>query len=808
MGKIWGNDYAIGTGTSTTAFMSKDTYGPLIPVWAVKAKVHNSTFSSIFRYELIDGFGSKVERAYRYASDEANYTRGLLNHTIVTDAIGLPEVKAHLEDLHGTAVYINYHHLAPCNLYHAVMHYLVQEHGYHSITGYCAVDSLANAYPTYIEHIGIRVSVPVDAEAPDLDALEIWSSTRIASQQQWDNPFKGDERYSTSALPLQVTVKFAFLGTTPRPGSPTALDWEANGIPDDLIITSMELDAQDPKANAYDFEFMFVNTGIPIDDFVYRYSVVLGESDLNIDPANDYFHTCYRLVNEPISGDRYFTHAIDAGTLPELESTVDTTSNPGSFFPLIFFRENFQNIADENNAGTPEYDQAKALTKQMGFDYQQLADMVFDPENPEGVGDVSQAFMIFGIPLDTNSDLGVQYLIDFFRWLEIGTQAGRRASINTETQEIAVLKNTSSQSIIFSEGKAAIHFQFKGIASSMHAGNFSYTVSDTETRGAKVGEYSMREYTITYRYTTTQLSNDVEVTRQQSKQIPVMEFRKQITQTQYLIVAVAEPYYMYKLTDASGNHTSYARVAEYKDMLIPLGHDFTAKMSFIERQKLYSESLHVQINSYKKEKLSWYQSSNFGKFMTAFAIVVTAISLGTAAPEMAATYAALAASTNAIVAVIIIGFIVAAKQFVLSKLFEILVKEIGADWGFIGSIILAAIAAFSLYNGNPSSTNLMTAATSLQSASETVLGDDIAEYEEILAAIAEASDTLQERYEEYLEGKENKSLEQFGLLSRNYDYESPEQFYQRKMMGAYTPELLVRGPELYFESALQLTTFN
>lgn len=812
MGKLWGNEYAIATGTSTGQFFDdSETESPwkLAPLTAA---INDVSVARVFRREIMTGLGARIERAYQIAADGEHFTNGLLNHTLLSGTVGASETKAYLQStLSGQAISLEYHHMAPLNLAHVGHEYLATTQGYTPWTNISSVQSAFQGFPTYLEHMELVLRHEPGADMPPVQEMPEWEVAPSQLNLPWANPYTNYEHYPswvyTTTTATVIRLHFAWMGDTPMAGTPTALDWEANGIPE--LAVPPDTSIAGIESIGYSFAAAFGATTANEEDFIRRYTINVSLSSLGYVQDKDYFQTKYlRNLSGHLVLD-YFTHATDAGTIPSIEDTINLEASTPTFFPLIFMRRDFETLADASNAEVTEYIENKKVCELIGFDYQKFASSILGDDEVD-VSAISQAFFMFGIPISSEKQIGKRYLYEFFYWLNLNNTDRSTLGYyldgdwyNDDAQEHKVIH--------FTDSSAHIRLEYIGTASTLQTGNLS------GTSVSPVGYCESELLVQTQKYRIRRKIHDVWETSVGTRGINVWAFRKQVSTNRYREVLIAEPLLSYRLVDTQGGNEQYAFVTDDADLLIPLSHELVIEYFHgTEKTQLYAESLHTQINSYTKEKLSWYQTANFARVLKIAAIAITVYSLGTMGPQVQGTYAAILAfigstSTLAITtAIILTALFYYGLQYGLSKIFSLAVEEIGGKWGNIGAVILAVVAAYGIYTGNPDTRYWVMAANGFQEASAVQLEEDIIRFDQDLQLLAEEEDVLsdiQKTLNDELAVRENM-MRAVGLKSVNNPFESASEYYARTSSGTAGIAVSVNSAELFLQTSLMLPTPN
>jgi hypothetical protein len=103
--------------------------------------------------------------------------------------------------------------------------------------------------------------------------------------------------------------------------------------------------------------------------------------------------------------------------------------------------------------------------------------------------------------------------------------------------------------------------------------------------------------------------------------------------------------------------------------------------------------MHFVMNARVTETVKWYETGIFQIFLFAVAVVITIFSGGTQAWILA-----VGAGTQAVVLLILEAILtVLVSQLVVSKAFEIVIKELGYEVGVILSVVAFVVAGYGNY---------------------------------------------------------------------------------------------------------------
>ena len=817
MSWLFGNEYRISTSTTAYPLFTGDQLASPWGHLPLEAMTHDASIVDVFKKELATGIGNRIERAFKYAKryeefplidgydSNKGYDRGLVKHTALGTSVGFAETKTHLENLHQMQVSLDYYHVCPLNLEHVGHAYLNEVQGYSTLTNISTVQSGYHGHPVYLEHMGLELAVDVGVSVPDASELPEWQVPPNQLYTYWDNPFAETQSWVVSTTGnTEIVLRFAYLGSTPKAGSPTATRWALNGIPANALVPDTTV--ADFEKNGYHWGVTYGQTDADIEDFIYRYTVRVGAESLGFDQDKEYFHAKYYTNLTGTKVVNYFTHATDAGSIPELESTTSLSEDIGEFFPVVFFRENFRTLADESLADTRAYIQSANFCRRLKIDYQLYGDSLLGEMPEDQLAGISQAFIKFGIPVTSETDVGKRYLFEFFYWLALSNPdpAGKGyysegVWYNDDLEERKV--------IVFTESSMVQRLEYTGISTRLVAGNIGQSNTAINQCDSVLLQHTQRYLSreLQDRHADTSVWQTIERTRN----IPVWRYRKQVTATHYREVLVASPQMSYLLTDSAGGNAQNAYVTESEHVIVPLSYPLVKKhFKALKKQRLYLESVHVQMNSYDRTKLEWYQTERFRLIMLAVSVVIIVASAGTMTAQVYGTYTTILAAVGGVTAaaVVLTALVYIGAQYGIDKIFEYTAKKLGSDNAEIATALLAVYAAYSAAKGDPSATKWATASTSMLKASNAEWQGEAQARADELKKILEEDEELREFQQELTDESNRKNLlmEVSGLIPSGNAFEKPEDFYTRTLSGTKGPEVTLNQPALYYKTALRL----
>lgn len=754
---------------------------------------------------MTNSIGIRTEQMYTYA--KAKYPHGLPKARVYSVADGKAVVLAKLAQEVGNNT-TSYYHFGPLNNLHAGWMTVCSAYGYLSSTNELPRLSEAKGYPVYLKDL---VSVVKDATLVERanGSLDQWGPAANAGSVPHQVAFPVALQTVQEPTPLRVDA------TAEGDSVTLSYVWE---VPTTTIVTpattqvingvSTQIPAVTVTRNLLHTEEVTLPTFVPEENY-------------------DYFQVRY--IKDTNAG--YWLYRLGAGGHPEVDAIFDSTySTPGEFLPNIYFRH--LSKSQDVDKTSVAYKTSKKMAKYLGVDYQTMIEAIH--ENPD-IAQVDQALLSFAVPANTANALEQQYLFAFFDKLYL-------SSGSSTAQDSWELGNVGSGSVEDGGGiyRELNHYEL-AVAKLLDKNKSTLirvTIEDALLKTglscqgifkrkkagviAAVGEYTSSFVTenITYSYTTNVITGyepggtwEVPGTPIYSEDVqkllrPVDSYvyRKQLTSNVYEEIQVYDlkmTYYMWG---------GYSTLGDNLDaiLLVPVDYAIVKKYPLLEREALYTRSLHYVFNSRVVTKVSWYQKELIGDLLKAAAIIWTVVTLGAdggAAYSAAIAIGATVGQAALIAAVVVLGGIL--TSLVIVEGLQLFVKLIGADIAFIAAVIATIYGGFKAMEagsitGAPWATELLQLGNGLASAVSSTIADAM----QALTQEAKAFDLLMDAKTELLEDA-NKLLEQQTLLSPFVIFgESPTDFYNRTIHSGNIGVLGIDSIASYVDIALTLPTIN
>ena len=578
--------------------------------------------------KIIKSVGATGEHVYRFGKND--YIHGLPSGNFKSNNEGLPQVQAVLNTLEGATVDITYSNYSQPNFLHIAWMKLISDYGYNAVTNEITDLSTTYGHPVYL--VDLTVKVP----ASNLFTL-------LASQQWGVSPSSGFTPDRPYANIIGNLSPFNLFGTDPVSSDvyvKVDYSYVIPQIVDDPLTTGV------------------VETA-PAETITGTFNLLVD----GYDEDKDYFHVMYS-VGGVI---KYWMYQAGLGTYPTLDTVFELPPDSnGEFFPIIYFRHN--KISEITNPTSESYKDNRKLIKILSGKYDDIVNAI--DENPD-IAHVEQAVMNFSVPAVSTNQIEAKYLHAFFKKMfdsDLNKYTDVNfAKINNIISLISTIFNLFSPKItnlIIQDTRFKTVLRQSGITKRIRVMNI----------GA-IGTYSATVEGV-HNKSLFSSSNSTHIYRKQISNILCEEIRVVNLELVYYILG------------------SYQVTADEFDpiLLIPLDHSITNEFSILEKEELYSRSLHYVFNSAVFTKLKWYQTGIFQIIMIVVAIAITVFSGGADGGQ--SLWAALGAG-GAIAAEAIHAIVMKILWSIVIQIgLKIFVKVFGIKIAFIAAIIVAIYTGF------------------------------------------------------------------------------------------------------------------
>lgn len=587
--------------------------------------------SSYILNGLVDSLAIRADRMYRFA-EKGNYFYGLPKATVLTSTQGRAVVQQTIEAQLGESITLDYYEFAPLNSIHVAWEVLMRQYGYNPVTNEIQSLSAQEGFPVYLEDMVAVYSQQTFDEA-EPGVFSVWGDAPnsgytperagVLSSYVTPTPYK----VSATAITDSVEVHFVYQPERPEPKSPQ----------DPLVIT-------EPLPPLPLVRGVF---SIPIED-------------THPDEDGEYHHVRYRTASGQIG---YWTYRNGSGELAQVDSIYKTDFDKmGTYFPWIYYRHDKQNRVHEEYWSTEQYKSSKKLCKIIGMDYLEIGEAI--NSNPD-IGDIEQAMMIMAVAANSEDQIDLKYLYEYFSVMYYTTSGDMQEFLNNPI-EFDGFNARASHVIDLRDKEFRMILRFQGIARKRRAGVIGPI-------GHYSGEFS--NVVITEKYT------DFEgMEAERTIKNPYHSYCKQVTKGFYEEIRV----YGLKVSYDIWRGKMTSAMGESENLLVPLDRSVVGLFSLPEREMLYSRSLHNIFNTRITTKTKWYQSGWFKVVMIVVSVGLTILY----PPGGAAMWATIAAMGTMYLVIAVLTVIV--TLFAISQAIQLFAEVVGAEWAMVVAVVLIA----------------------------------------------------------------------------------------------------------------------
>lgn len=533
------------------------------------------------------------------------------------------------------------------------------------------------------------------------------------------------------------------------------------------------------------------------------------------DPNHEYFHAKYSYTVEDDEGEehtvwKYWFYDIEDGLYPQLDDIFSPRNPgwPGTYFPFAMFRSEQQNKTIDD--GSEEFNSTKKLLDYIDINFEELGEAMHAEEN-EGVEDLRQAVLMMAVPLDSDNQLEMEYLFEFFK--DINEQILFRdddADQPTAEELMGETGGTKSASYAFeiSDSDFSMVISFDRIRK-----RFKTTTNDIGPKGHFTSEV--------IEGATSELVGDLpdELIEADETEVPKRRvIRKQVMESYQGRPGIIEeieidnPVFKTVVRRLEKKTLTVEGGVDDERLLIPLNYEICQKIPFIKREVLYFRSLHFVMNSYVEQKVKWWQKGIWQIIIIVVAVVIAWFTGGWGATLASAATASAAAL---VILKFIIGFII--NTILIEYAFEFVVETIGIEAAFWLAVAATVVGGYKMLNNaaegvqlaSQNAMNYLKAASGLQGGIGSVMQDDIRQLQEEAEAFEAEMEEKQEELDELRKQFISPvDIDPLYFLRRSQPFtmfgEPPDAFFERTTHGGNVGVKTLKIVEQYVDIALTL----
>lgn len=667
---------------------------------------------------------------------------GLPKSKMMSPVTGEDEVAAVLSSIEGAPVIIKYYNIGPSNFLHSGWQSLIASYGYNPNTN--EITALSAPGKT----VYLKDMVPVIVE----DEISEYDSDLLI---QLGTPPSG--RYFPGCA----------VGMVPGDTDPKAVF--STIILDDAITEEALLVTycwfNEPLTPEYE-----------VDGPISYGSMYIALPEYDVDKL--YSQTCYT-VGGVI---KYWAYEVGSGLYPTIDNVDISEGAIGEFFPTVYFRHRKTSLMVDKS--TPAYKTSKKLMNKLGMSFEDMGTQI--NENPD-IADVVTAMLVMAVPAESTDPACARYLFDFFErafnLAEVKYNNAAEEALDTIAERPS---NYSVGNIRIADGVSAVSIGIPKIRRRVRQG-----------KACKKGEHTTVITTEMNPYTVNKGGSPFSIFRP----VTVHNYKYQISANTYVEVSVFGMGITWEI--AGGYVKQGDGTSGY--LLIPIDKTISENYSIAKRERLYAFSLNMVFHSVVITKIKWYQTGIFQIFMIIVAVVITVVSLGGAAPLLAAAIATGSVLAVAIaVATIVLDLLI---QYAIGQLIKLFVKAIGLKNAFVVAVILAVVSkgktlTFGSFQGAPFAMSFL----SLSSNIIIGMNETIIDMTKDLQKEAIVLDAEQKKLTKELEVAQALLENDLRISPMIFFGESPQDFYNRTVHSGNTAQQCIDSIKHYAKTALQLPT--
>lgn len=755
--------YVHSVGTSFARMVDDDSIPDTTRVAVIKAIFRNESISQHLVDSRLNGTKMQINRMLRFA--KTDNTSSLPNSLIVSNSTGRREVKEAVESFEGKSVTIDYVSLGELNNTHLAWQKLVDEYDYNHETNEIEKLSSEIGKPVYLEDF---VSIYPINSVMEEGALE-----SLGYPQSWGYT---PERIGGNTGRYKRHTDFILS------------DKNENGAE----VTYTYIDQEEVTPAVVEDEVV-VTEAVTKE---VRKSVTLKWS-FNPEVGEMFIHAMYHFGVGENKQTKYWTYCQGDGVYPVLDNLTEANYEAvHKYMPVVFFNSLRKSVTTEDQWDTDRYKANKKMLNYLNMDYQEIANSI--AENPDA-DKLEQAVLGFGVPINSENPVELQYLYMFFEDLYFKNPSTTIAS-NTANGKTgsALVMQLDDLKYVLSYGK---------ITKTMQGGK----IKEDAEPGDVISELGTESYTQQYQQRYSGSGEIRTVTEYAIKDFHYRAFKKQVTAFLYEEVRV------YDLKSKFRIYRSYDSIQTIKEQenesaaLIFLDQNLLEAFSDKEKETLYLRSMHLILNSRETQKVKFYERKIFGDLLKIAAIAFAIYSGGQSLHLLAV------AATISVTAVMVVIAVMVFEYIVVPYLFSLVVKELGME----NSLILAAaIAIYSIYTGKgaqgipgaPFAIDLMTVSNGLTNGIQSELERLFSNYQSDVEAFNLMADKATAEMDAAKDLLDMDSvIDPFEFIGREpiiIEGETPDEFYNRTIhtqnIGTLTNEAITS----FVEISLKLPDFN
>lgn len=528
------------------------------------------------------------------------------------------------------------------------------------------------------------------------------------------------------------------------------------------------------------------------------------------------------------------------GGNPVLDALFDTDDANERFYPFIPIRDNKTWVETDPDVW-PLCN--RALKKATGG---KLSKVVTELKKNNKIGDIQYIYTSFGCSLNTPEDTAKEYIYRFFNkaaaafppdpmyptleaviagfdagnaaadayvaWWNAHSGGGSVTDLPPPLPEFPTIPSRTFRVNSSKKYKYDMSISWNYVFETSHSGQGWTGAKQGQLKSRYAGNVTLTRKNIRTDPTTKQIS--VSTTSTTMQEFEMLWQTGPNTYTKLRVLGLGHKNRVYKNKSVDTDVAEAMGDAEESGFIIPLNTSIFRSMSLTRSTQLSTACTYLIMNSYKKVKEKWYQTSAFKIAVIVVAVVVSIFTFGAGGVGILGAYGAVGASLGFVgLAAVIVGAVAnaIAAMVLISIIQKVSTKLFGDKIGFIVAAIASVVAmnvGTALSTGATMSTmaaNMMNAQNIMQLTS--AVGNGISQYINSSTAdiIRQAEKTMQQ-YNSDMMAVNKKYEEMFG--TGGVGVIDPMQFVSIESLDSFLSRTTMTGSDIGGMSLDMITNFS
>ena len=511
-----------------------------------------------------------------------------------------------------------------------------------------------------------------------------------------------------------------------------------------------------------------------------------------------------------------------------LDALFETEATDNRFYPFIPIRNDKQWV--ENDPIYPHC--KKALYKATGG---KLDKVVTELKKNEDIGDIQYIYGTFGVSLNSPEDTAKEYIYRFFQMateafppdptyptLEsviAGYQAANDAVDayvewwNRQEGHIVGTPPSLPEYPVIPKREFRVHsskhykydmtIRWNYVSETTHSGKAWAGAKQGQLRARYAGDITLTRKNIrTASNSGSTKRLEVTPTFYSMQEYELLWQDGNNTYRKLRVLGLHHSNRVYKNKSVNIDVAEAMGDAEESGFIIPLHTNIYRSMSLTRSTQLSTACSYLVMNSYKKVKKKWYQTSAFKIVVVVVAVVISVFTMGAGGAGILGTYGAVGASLGFVgLAAVIVGAVAnaIAAMIMISIVTKVSTSLFGDKLGFIIAAI-ASMVAMNVGTALSTGTSLSTLAGEMMNAQNIMqltssVGNGISQYiNASTAATIQKAENVMQQYNTDLMAINKQYEEMFGTAGQGVI--DPMQFVSMESMDSFLSRTLMTGSDI------------